>query len=684
MSLRKQYLDNVVKLISNVSDCKLVGIRMLNSEGFVPYESYTGFTDKFCKSENRLSFDNDRCICMRIVKGKPLSCDSRNMTPFGSFRSDTKSACLNQEFGCFAVVPIRNDNKIIGAIHLADQRQEQVPLKTVQFIESFTRVISDGIHKFDIEDGVRRYYDVQNVVNSLLSMSLQEGLSLGDILSRGLDILLSVSGFGFEDRGAVFIVEGEPKTLHLKAHKGLSECLKKQCNQVILGKCLCGRAAQKRQIQFSSYVDDGHEKKYTGMSSHGHYCVPIVLADNPLGVINLYIKEGAIREPAAETLLTAVANSFAVIIKRKQAEEELYESNKLLNTVLSNTHFLIAYMNTGFDLICVNRAYAQIHRKAPGYFTGRNYFDLYPDFRKKAIFERVLETGEAYYAYAEPLELPDEIGEMMMYWDWSLCPVKDETGEIEGLLMCLVNVTECKWTQNELIKAQKELNESKRLSDIGILAATIAHELRNPLGVIRAATYNLKRKSHDPALESHFNNIEKKILESDQIINNLLFYSRIKMPRYETVRLYDILEECVKAAKDKYKKWEVKLNKRYISIKKIFMDVDPLQIKEVFINLLDNAYESLPHNNGEISVEADLEKDEEVRISFKDNGVGIDEEDLKKIPQSFFTRKETGTGLGLSVSYQIISLHDGKIEAESVKGKGTKFTIILPSKRARK
>ena len=88
----------------------------------------------------------------------------------------------------------------------------------------------------------------------------------------------------------------------------------------------------------------------------------------------------------------------------------------------------------------------------------------------------------------------------------------------------------------ELLNVQVELERSKRLSDIGTLAATVAHELRNPLGVIRTAVYNIKRKAKNEALESHLSNIQKKVSDSDRIINDLLFYARIRLPQRDAGR----------------------------------------------------------------------------------------------------------------------------------------------------
>ncbi|MBF0522570.1 MAG: response regulator [Candidatus Omnitrophica bacterium] len=228
----------------------------------------------------------------------------------------------------------------------------------------------------------------------------------------------------------------------------------------------------------------------------------------------------------------------------------------------------------------------------------------------------------------------------------------------------------------ELMEAHIQLAQKKRLSDIGTLAATIAHELRNPLAAIGLATYNIKRKAVDAPIEKHIKNIEKKVAESEQIINNLLFYSRIKPPHIETANLYHIIEECVDVIEKQSEK-KVLFRRKYDSIKDVVMSIDPLQMKEVFQNILNNAYDAVSDGKGTIEISAE-EESGFIKLYFKDNGTGIDKEHFEKVFDPFFTTKAKGTGLGLSVCQQIVNLHGGAIHIESELGQGTTFMIALP------
>ncbi|MBI4335586.1 MAG: hypothetical protein HY589_02915 [Candidatus Omnitrophica bacterium] len=231
---------------------------------------------------------------------------------------------------------------------------------------------------------------------------------------------------------------------------------------------------------------------------------------------------------------------------------------------------------------------------------------------------------------------------------------------------------------DKILKTQRSLSDAKRLSDIGTLAATVAHELRNPLGVIRIAAYNIRRKAQNPLIEGNLINIEKKIMEADQIINNLLYYSRIRVPVLDEVDIYNLMEECVANVKNKFSDSRIVMKKNYGYLQGVIIKADPTQLKEVFANMLTNAYEALPEGSGRVEVIGKIDEDAgQIDIRIKDNGIGIEPEYLKRIQEPFFTTKSKGTGLGLTVSYYIVKLHSGTIDVESEKGRGTSFKITL-------
>lgn len=386
---------------------------------------------------------------------------------------------------------------------------------------------------------------------------------------------------------------------------------------------------------------------------------------------------------AAEKMVEFIESLTPLIgdgIYRFNLMDDLSRNHELLDRVFSGSDFLIAYLDTGFNFIRVNQTYVEIENRTPDFFAGKNYFDLYPNEETAAIFRNVMETGAAYYAYAQLFAYKGHPERGVTYWNWSLHPVRDMQGRTEGFVLFSVDVTKRKLAEEALVGAQKELAEVKRLSDIGTLAATVAHELRNPLAAVHMAVYNIKRKAQNPALDKHLVTIEKKVSESDQIINNLLFYARIKSPRYESINMYEILRECIALAKGRYRNEKITVIRKFRALKGLLAEADPLQIKEVFSNILNNAYDAIAHQAGTITITA-VSDDTGIKVGVTDTGMGIDGHELAQAFEPFFTTKAKGTGLGLSVCRQILNLHGGAIDIASRKGGGTTVTVSLPARK---
>ncbi|MGE5308637.1 MAG: PAS domain S-box protein [Deltaproteobacteria bacterium] len=229
-----------------------------------------------------------------------------------------------------------------------------------------------------------------------------------------------------------------------------------------------------------------------------------------------------------------------------------------------------------------------------------------------------------------------------------------------------------------LVETQKELDRSRRLSDLGKLAATIAHELRNPLAAIGLAGSSIRRKAQNPAIERSAENIRRKVDESDEIIDNLLLYARLKRPEVREVNICDLIRETAVSSKERHVNRPVKIEIRDAQARGTLVSADPVQIREVFSNILNNSIEAIPEKRqGKIGV--DIHKsDGHASIRISDNGAGVSPENLDKIFEPFFSTKARGTGLGLPVVSQIVEMHKGKIKISSEEGKGTTVEIELP------
>lgn len=183
--------------------------------------------------------------------------------------------------------------------------------------------------------GKKRAYDIQLTINKLLQLSLED-IALDALLKHTLELILSLQWLAFESRVSIFLVEDEPDVLTMKVQKGLATPLLKECARIPFGRCLCGRAALLKEVQFADAVDGRHETSYEGIAPHGHYCVPILAGGTTLGVINVYLKEGHRRDPREEEFLAAIANTLAGILIRRRITDRLIEGEKRYQRLLES------------------------------------------------------------------------------------------------------------------------------------------------------------------------------------------------------------------------------------------------------------------------------------------------------------------------------------------------------------
>jgi signal transduction histidine kinase len=160
----------------------------------------------------------------------------------------------------------------------------------------------------------------------------------------------------------------------------------------------------------------------------------------------------------------------------------------------------------------------------------------------------------------------------------------------------------------------------------------------------------------------------------------MILYSGVKTPIHEDVKVCDLLNECVDLAQSMFPDHDIKIRKIFSCPHDTILKADPVQLQEVFNNILNNSCESFDKKRGEIEISASMDEDDIFRIAFKDDGPGIRPEALKNIYVPFNSTKAGGTGLGLPVCKQIITLHGGKMNIVSSPGKGTTVIVHLPLK----
>jgi signal transduction histidine kinase len=235
----------------------------------------------------------------------------------------------------------------------------------------------------------------------------------------------------------------------------------------------------------------------------------------------------------------------------------------------------------------------------------------------------------------------------------------------------------------EADQLRQQLLQAQRLSSVGALASSVAHEFNNILTtIINYAKLGLRPTADDKARTQALERILKGGQRAANIVNSMLGYARASGTHHEPADLVRIVEEALTLTEKDLTKHRIHVEKR-IHAQPVVPAV-PGQIEQILVNLIINARQAMPRG-GRLLIEVRTNKPSgmaEIRIA--DSGVGIPPERLRLIFEPFYTTKEPdelghgGTGLGLSVCRQIIEQHHGRIRVESVVGKGSTFTVKLP------
>ncbi len=241
-------------------------------------------------------------------------------------------------------------------------------------------------------------------------------------------------------------------------------------------------------------------------------------------------------------------------------------------------------------------------------------------------------------------------------------------------------------------KMEKKMIDTDRLVSLGTMSTGIAHEINNPLAIINESAGFMKQIISDPemsgfsrkdALLMGIEKIEKSIKRARRITHQLLGHVKKQDTQFCEVNLKALLDETLGLLKKELEDKNIGINWEIDKEKNVFWS-DPYQIRQILMNLLNNAIHAL-EKNGTITLST-WETEDDVILEIKDDGIGIPKENLGKIFDPFFTTKsfDEGTGLGLFVVHKILSDLEGKVEVKSSLGKGTFFIIKLPRRLKQK
>ncbi len=342
-------------------------------------------------------------------------------------------------------------------------------------------------------------------------------------------------------------------------------------------------------------------------------------------------------------------------------------------------------INEKGDVSLINKKGCDVLDYKEDEIIGKNWFDLcVPErFKKerKETFQKVLDGKEEEVEDYENIILTKSGEERIIAWHNTT--LTDEKGRTIGTLSSGKDITKRKQTEEELIQSEK-------LASLGQLAASVVHEVNNPLaGIMVYVKLFLKKykegKIQSESTEGQLLKMEKELDRTTRIIRNLLDFARQSEPSMRPLEINKIIDAALLLVENQINLENISLEKHLDpDLPLVMADFDKIQ--QVLINIILNAIQAMP-DGGNLTITTSAAKGikiddtpkDTVKIDIRDSGIGIPKENLNKLFNPFFTTKEKGkgVGLGLSVVHGIIGKHKGKIDVESEPDAGTTFTIYL-------
>lgn len=561
-------------------------------------------------------------------------------------------------------------------------------------------------------------------INALLEISkaIASGLYLEDVLR----LIVTVTANLMDSKiCSLWILDAKEQKLKLKATQSISEEYLKE-RSLAMGEGVVGHVALRNQpIAILNVLKDPLYKEKELAKKEGlvsMLSVPMCIKDRVIGVINCYTSYPHSFSKSEEEMLTTVANQAAICIENSGLMETL-DIDEILRLVLEGIT-----KNIGFDrarLYLVNEKRNILECKmAVGIdeerikgialrldpedsVVARSIFEKQPfiipnaskdprvNFLIKQKFnlhslvvipllvkEKALGAIAADFVDPNKSITKEALESMMVFAQQAGLAIHNAFMYQELKTFSHQMEEKIQKTTADLSKTEAQLIRSEKLAALGQLAAGIAHEIRNPLTSINILIHSLTENlSSGNSQKEDLKVIEEEIHRINEIVDQFLRFAKPAPPLLKKADVISIFEETLQLLRPQIEKQGIVIQKEFQPLPPILMDRE--QMKQVILNLLLNAVQAMP-KGGNLVLKGHIpEGDRWIRLSIQDSGVGISCEDINKLFDPFFSTKEGGMGLGLSIAHRIIDQHHGKIEVESTPGEGTLFTVWLPIHKER-
>lgn len=550
--------------------------------------------------------------CYSYFKGQSATCASCGMTrSMASGKPDIRES----------VIP-REDNRPVQrtTFPFTDENGEQL----------FAEVTVD-ISALKEAEAVRdRSLETLALHNKLLELSFAK-LSLAELLNQCLAVITNIPWLNVKPQGAIFLKDPNHDSLILKAHIGLNGNIIPTCGRLKFGTCLCGMAAQEEGVIWANHIDQRHSVTYTGIAPHGHFCVPFFSSDRKLlGVFTVYTEANSPRDKELERTLVLLAKVLALIIERKQFEEEVTQARDEWEQTFEAVGDMVMIINNNYQILKINKAMAKRLGGPPEHFVGGRCYHLLHESNAPVAgcpHQLTLKTGKP-----QSCELRENClgGDFMV----SVAPILKEGGKVVKSVHVIHDLTERKRHERQL---QQFANTQ------AVLLREVNHRVKNNL----TAIISMLHKEEDRALRENQQEITSRLTDIESRIEGLLtVHSLLSASEWQPLSLSTLCRGVAQRASlcaDKTQEVALK-----VASSDALIHSEQAHYLALIINeLTTNSVKYATGKDGLCKIRIDIHQDNNIiTLTYRDDGPGF--------PAAVLQEKPLNCGIGFDLISGIV------------------------------
>jgi two-component system, LuxR family, sensor kinase FixL len=647
---RGQILQEIVSELQAFTGCQAIRIRLMDEAGAIGFHARAGFTEAFHDRENPPSAKTGDCRSVDVIKGVTHS-TFPFYTPGGSFYMNGATrflATASQEdrerlrtvcdpAGCesIALIPLRSSGKVLGLIHVADPRENMVPLHRVQTLEDIAAQMSESVRRVLVEEELR---GSEERYRALVDHSPDTVL----IECEGKIVFINPAGL-------LLLGASHPKE--------------------ILGRDILSLVPPDFRERTAERMVIVRDQRRTVPHREGQL---VRLDGNPVDVDVTAVPATFEGKPAAHLIVHDIT-------EHKQAESALRANEEKYRNCFDNAPVgMFRSMADGSRILDVNAKLLEILGFSREEAVGARSAICWADIRDREAAIRELEEAGCCLTHGEYRWLNKQ-GEIRI----CLVSLRLYSGQgiVEGSVL---DITEQKRAQEQALQQQAELLHMSRLSTLGEMATELAHELNQPLSAIMTFGGACLRLAQAPSLDRErllYN--QQRVLEQGlrarDVTKRIRAFAARRSLQMAHVPLGELVQSAIKLVRWEMRQKNIELR---LSLKdeEVVTDVDAVAITQALVNILRNSIEAIESTDfpSFITLATRVSEAQRAELTVSDRGPGVPDEDFPRLFDPFFTTKPTGLGMGLAISRRIVEMHGGRLWAERNPGGGMTFTMTLP------